>query len=443
MIANHVRWLLAELPGLVGSGVLEPDAAERLRRHYVGSGGAAPSARFRTVVLGALGALLIAAGALLVLAHNWEALGRPARAGLAFALLIAGQAVAGFAGWRRPRSIAWGEGAGAFLALAALATFALVGQTYHLGGDLDGLLKVWLLLAAPIPYLLRSSAAASIYAVGAVSWIYQGTWYRGDPVRAGVFVAFAALVVPFAVLLARREPSSLRTAFLLPVLAACGLVALAWLSHATHLPGFWICAYAAALGAIYVAGLRTPNDAADPGWKRPLRALGVAGLAVLTFALGFDAVWPDGPLRGGLPEPGPFSGLAALVILGLAAYAFRGALREWLAGAPHRALLASAPAVAILAWLAARVTGDGLPGMLAANVFGVAVGLAACFRGLRDGSLGLANAGLLLTVAILGARFFDADLDFVVRGIVFMLLGAAFLGVNLWAARRRVREEMR
>ena len=43
---------------------------------------------------GILGAVLIGGGIILLLAHNWEQLGRPARVAVAFAPLVLSQALA-------------------------------------------------------------------------------------------------------------------------------------------------------------------------------------------------------------------------------------------------------------------------------------------------------------------------------------------------------------
>ena len=45
--------------------------------------------------------------------------------------------------------------------------------------------------------------------------------------------------------------------------------------------------------------------------------------------------------------------------------------------------------------------------------------------------------GLLVVFALILLRFFDEDLGFAVRGVVFVLLGLAFLAVNLVLARRK------
>ena len=77
------------------------------------------------------------AGVLLLLAHNWEHLGRPARTVIAILPLVVSQAIAGWVLVRRGESTAWREGSAAFLALTVGATIGLISQTYQIPGDLE------------------------------------------------------------------------------------------------------------------------------------------------------------------------------------------------------------------------------------------------------------------------------------------------------------------
>ncbi len=78
MSNRSIRWLLAELPGLVSDGVLDEESADRLRKRYPEPSSLSGS-RLAVIVCAVFGALLIGSGVILLLAHNWEHLGRPAR----------------------------------------------------------------------------------------------------------------------------------------------------------------------------------------------------------------------------------------------------------------------------------------------------------------------------------------------------------------------------
>ena len=59
--------------------------------------------------------------------------------------------------------------------------------------------------------------------------------------------------------------------------------------------------------------------------------------------------------------------------------------------------------------------------------------------GLQGGQLPRINAGLGILSALIAARFFDSQLPFTVRGLLFIVIGCAFLAVNLLVKRREVR----
>jgi hypothetical protein len=75
--------------------------------------------------------------------------------------------------------------------------------------------------------------------------------------------------------------------------------------------------------------------------------------------------------------------------------------------------------------------------MLVCNGYLAALGLATLARGLGEARLGATNIGLILLATLAIARFFDADLSFIARGIGFILVGLSFLGVNAYLVRRR------
>jgi hypothetical protein len=64
---------------------------------------------------------------------------------------------------------------------------------------------------------------------------------------------------------------------------------------------------------------------------------------------------------------------------------------------------------------------------------------------LRSGSqkehLGLMNAGLLIIAILIICRFSDTNMSFVVRGVLFVLLGIGFFLANYRLLKKRKSEE--
>src|SRR2546421_12597273 len=92
---SGIRWLLAELPELVTNGVLSQEIADALRQHY-SSQPSEPPRRIGFILSAILGSLLVGAGIVLLVAHNWDFLSRPIRCGIAFTPLVLSQALAVF-----------------------------------------------------------------------------------------------------------------------------------------------------------------------------------------------------------------------------------------------------------------------------------------------------------------------------------------------------------
>ena len=73
------KWLRGELPSLVQAGVLTPDSAAAVERHYAGS---EPETGFGFILLAAMGSALVGTGVILLVARNWGELSRPIRCAL-------------------------------------------------------------------------------------------------------------------------------------------------------------------------------------------------------------------------------------------------------------------------------------------------------------------------------------------------------------------------
>ncbi len=142
MAKRPVRWLLGELPKLEAEEVIDGAAAERIRAHYP-EPAASSSSRLAVAVFAVFGALLIGSGVILLLAHNWEHLGRGTRAAISMTPLLVSQILVGWVVLKRFGSTAWREGSATLLALAVATALALVDQTYHTGGDLESFLWRW------------------------------------------------------------------------------------------------------------------------------------------------------------------------------------------------------------------------------------------------------------------------------------------------------------
>lgn len=437
MSKKAIRWLHDELPKLVEAGLLPPDEAEAIARHY---GPLEKEGRPSVGVLlcSILGAALIGLGIILLLAHNWQSLGRPLRVVLSFAPLMLGQALTGWVILRRGESRAWCEGSAVFLMGAVGASIALVGQTYHISGDPESFLLVWMLLSVPLVYLPGSSTAAALTWVGLTFWAAMASEYGGSGLQAA-FWLLAALAGPHLWRVVRESPRSPRAAFLLWVLGGCLCVATG-LTLKRAFPGAWVPAYGGLFASLYLLDRAwAPREA--PLWRRPCRLIGAAGIVILCLMLTFDLGWRFASwahYRQVWQQSGfspAWLGQVALVLTlaGLALALLVRTLRRRQGGL----LFGAAGAVVPTGYLLASVVPADLLSLILFNLYLAALGVGTLRAGLRGAELGTVNGGLIILTLMITARFFDSDLPFTLRGILFILIGAGFLAANLVARKRR------
>jgi hypothetical protein len=100
---------------------------------------------------------------------------------------------------------------------------------------------------------------------------------------------------------------------------------------------------------------------------------------------------------------------------------------------------AAFPPIVIVAWLIAKQTGNAVIPSLLLNFFLLALGVYTLLRGIRSGRVVEANLGMLVVAVLAIVRFFDTDLEFVVRGVAFIAIGLGFLVTNLVVFKRKAR----
>ena len=433
---KHIAWLYEQLPGLVNDGTLTSEAAQRLRQRYgEAEGGRGLQA---ATLFGVLGAVLVGGGIILLIAHNWDDFSRATRAALSFAPLVLAQGLAGFALWRRPGSLPWREGAGAFLALAIGASIALVAQTYNISGDLGDFLLTWTLLALPVAYVMRATLPAVLYLLGVTAW--AGAQWASNAAPPGYW-GLLALILPWWRLEAKDNPyrpPALIFAWIFALILPFGVAAS--LRDALDLHGTWMLLSGAIAGALFLAGQRFWGEGISR-LQKPLQTLGALALVLLGLIFSFEDTWraqmsdwqhSAGAFKDAVASnPFAFAIVALWLLLWLALWIDSFRWRDW-----ARTFLGTLPIFVALGLVLTRFE-HPFAAMLLLNAYLFALGLGTLVGELGAQSLGMVNGGMLILAALILSRFFDADLGFLARGVAFIALGAGFLAVNVVMMRRR------
>ncbi len=434
---KHISWLYSELPGLIKAGVISDAYANALRDHY----GDVKQRSGRIVALtvcSILGAVLIGAGIILLFGHNWNALSRPVRTVLALLPLVASQAGGVWCLMKNKQSAAWREGVSTFIMLMIGSSIALIGQTYHIPGNLTQFLMVWMVLSLPLMYAFNAVIPCLLYFAGITGWAGSAQYDGGHTL---IFWFLYAAAIPHIWRTFRQDRFSIPSGIL--GWGLCLQAAFIGVTLERVMPGLWIVVYTGLFSSLYLAGAYWFDDAPS-GWQKPMQIVGATGVVILTLILTYEwawesvgwrywhygyryhqhAVWVD-MLLGAIA---PISAIALMVT----------SVRRREAWRLSYGLFSVVGVVGFA--IAASLGGDELVPMLLCNVYALGLGIATLMYGIRNMKIGTVNGGMAILAAVIVLRFFDEDFSFLVRGIAFILLGSGFLTTNLILVHRTHRE---
>lgn len=435
--AKHLQWLAKELPILETEGVVSPDTAREIKSYY--SGNTASGMHWAIIAFAVMGSLLIGAGIILLFAHNWDELGRPARAVLSFCPVVIGATLSIIA-LLKNGGVALRESAGLFHSLAVGASIALIGQTYHLPSDTPAFMLTWTLLVLPLMFLLRSTGAYLIYLALACGWsgVAQETYGQA----AGFWLLMIPPIARLVYLLRTKlhAPDTLLSLWgiLFALCISTGIV------FERSVPGLWIVAYSALLSGAGLLGMYLYKD--RDGWSNPLKTFGLIGVVMLAYIFTWEYFWDDigwNHVRSGWNYRAWGSWLDGAVtftfITGWVAAAVKACRRNSI----ESVVLVVFPIVGILCFLMASTSDSAdLLNALIFNGFMLLFGIMYIVMGCRNTKLRQLNGGMAVLSLLLVTRFFDEEFGFLARGAVFIVLGACFLTANLVLARKKKQMEV-
>ncbi len=398
MSKKSIRWLLGELPVMVDRGLITAESATRIRLHYTELEG---SRSRGMLILSLLGATLIGLGIILLLAHNWQNLTRPLRAVIATLPLITAQLSCLWViqGHRSN----YKEAAATFLTLSLGAAMALITQTYNVPGNPESILLSWMLLSLPVVYLLRATLPAIIYLIGILSWAayslqlgHQAIW----------FWPLSALILPHFI----DIRNSNRGLLLGWTIAISGSLAL---PLTPDIDDLWLLLFSGYFSLLYLSGII------------PLKYAGALGAVIMGLLLTIRDVWREAAMIW-LPKD-DFAAwlLTAVILIGCSALLVRAVWRK------QPFLTGCLPFLSIICLLLHNSQ------IIIFNLWLLSLGGLTIRRGLRLNSIATINGGMLILAGLITLRFFDSSLSFVGRGISFILIGTAFMLVNIYLGRRR------
>ncbi|WP_185965913.1 DUF2157 domain-containing protein [Flavobacterium sp. ZT3R18] len=424
--------ILKDIPDLITAGVITQETADRIQDYYKSKAGSFTNRLF--IVFGILGSLLLGLGIILILAHNWDELSKETKTIIAFLPLLSGQVFCGYTLLKKQDSVAWRESSSSFLFFAVGAIMALIGQIYNIPGDISTFLLTWMLLCLPLVYLMNSSITSLLYIVGITYYAFYTGWglYSIIPYQYWVLISG---VFPHYYNLYKKRPESNFMIFhnwLIPI--SVSIVLITVIKETEEL---MFIAYMSLFGFFYLVGNL------DFFARKKLRnngytILGSLGTISLLLFLSFDWFWEDLKI-----EKLSFNEVIA------ASEFYASVITSLLAGGlfyiqhKNKNLTDIKPlSVVFILFIITFIIGLFSPiAVILINIFVLAIGILTISDGAKQNNLSILNFGLLIITAQVAYRFFDGDLSFVIRGLLFMSLGIGFFASNYWLLKKRKKNE--
>ncbi len=418
-----------ELTELVQAGLINEETAGRIQEYYNTKAG--PPQNKLLVVFGILGAILVSLGIILILAHNWDDLNRGTKTVIAFIPMLVGQALCAYTLFRRPDSVTWRESASAFLFISIGACISLIGQVYNVPGSLSGYLMTWMLLGLPLVYIMKSSASSILYIIGITIYACSTGYWNEEGFVTYYYWGLLLLILPHYYLLYRNQHEGNFFTFHNWFIPLSVIIALGTLAR--DFEEFMFVAYVSLFGLFYIIGnfaFLKEGKIRNNGYL----VLGAAGTVAIMLALSFDWFWQDlrssEVLMNEVTHSLEFIVTCVITVLALVMLF----LQKRNQTPPDYRLME----FVFLGFIVIFFIGFTSPmAALLINVLLLTIGINTIREGAKRDHLGILNYGLLIVTALVICRFFDTELSFIIRGILFVAVGFGFFFANYATIKKR------
>lgn len=404
-------------------GILNAETASKIEDYYTSQ--RKPAGPRLLLAFGILGALLIGSGILLIIAHNWDNLSRPFKTLLAFIPLLVGQGLVAFSLFsQRLSSLPWKEGSAIILILGLGGCLALISQIYQIPGELGSFLLIWVALSLPVTVLVRSSMASLLCLVGA-TWYACAYGYWGQPQQLPYW--FPLLIAPTIwhyIWLINKEPLSNFTLYHHVLIPISFFITLGTVAD-QHTPLLFL-AYMLLAGVIYLSGQRIKALSGNQNYTDPYQLFGSFAMIIILLMLSFSFFWEEYARHPLLHMWSSAEAIACLILFIIYLWLLwrNWVLRTWRVW-PQWELTALVFTPVFLISL-----GHQLGPRILMNLLVLTSGIITIVEGARQDRLRELNYGLLIITALLVSRFFDLNISFVARGLIFVAIGIGFFLIN-------------
>ncbi|AXG69768.1 hypothetical protein KORDIASMS9_01995 [Kordia sp. SMS9] len=405
------------LPELVENGIITAETAQKITAYYEKP--ASENSNKLFIIFGILGATLVGLGIILIMAHNWDDLPKFVKLILAFLPMLIGQAGLAYSIVKN-KGMVWKETATVFLFFSVGACIALVSQIYHISGNLESFLLAWIILCAPLLYLTKSKAAIFLHLIFCTYYaIVTGYGFNVKTSPLFYFALLSTCIPRYLELMKQKTPSA--ATFILHWLFPISLL-ISLPVCVEQSPQITYILYMTVFGLLFNIGQLSyfkNTSLLQNGYK----VTGTIGTLILLLILSFHGVW-DFAFQNN------FIGMIEVISVGVffiaAGITFLMSRQQQNTKMPNVLQLIFF-VFGIIFLIGAS---DTITATVLVNILLFVIGIMQIKLGTDKLHFGFLNLGMLIIAALIVCRFYDTDINFAIRGIIFVSIGIGFFITN-------------
>lgn len=417
--------LIKELPELIENKVISKEVALSIEQYYHSKQNNSPNKLF--MVFGVLGSILVGLGIILILAHNWDDFTRSTKTIFAFLPLLIGQFFVGFSILKK-KSATWKEASGTFLFFAVGASISLVAQIYNIPGNMSSFLLTWILLCLPLIYLLKSNSIMILHLVF-ITWYvcsygYSFMNYSNSP---WLYLALLALSLPHYWQLLKHKLDANITSIINWLVPLSLIITLGTFVEHEEALGFLL--YLLLFSLFYNIG-KIPYFENQKLRRNGFLITGSLGIVIILLIASFRWLWKD-IIRIDSFQVQELYMSAVLFLMSILTLVYL-----YLKHKVKSFNIFQFVFVIFTVLFFIGINNEMVPAILV-NMLIFALGVVTVKIGADKFHFGVLNYGLLIIAALVTCRFFDTDMSFVLRGLLFVGVGVGFFLTNYYMLKKQ------
>lgn len=409
---NNINELLQEK-------VISKEVAQNIENYYNSKLNTSTSKLF--TVFAVLGSALIGLGIILILAHNWDHFAKGIKTALAFLPLVTAQFFVGFSILKN-KSKTWKEASGVFLFFTVGSSMALVAQIYNIPGDLSSYLLTWIVLCLPLIYLLNSRVLAIISLVFTTYYAcVYGYFYNTSHGTPWMYILLLATIIPYYIMLIKQKVGTNIVSVLNWLFPLSLAIVLGSFIQSSESLGYVM--YVCLFGCFYNLG-KLPYFNSLQLRQNGYLVLGSLGSVFMLLLSSFEWIWKDVLKDDILVDGQETYVLVVLFLITLGLLVINYIKKGMQSFNLYQFIFIIFSGVFLTGFY-----GLNFP-VIFVNVLILLLGVMTVKIGADKFHFGVLNYGLFIIVILIVCRFFDTNMSFVIRGLLFVTVGVGFFLTN-------------